>query len=286
MLNPAKSKLIAYSPNKQVLPPEVECMGSTIEVVLHDKHLGNYIGHLNQSDIVSKITNDFLTRVNMVKHHFKHISIETMYFLFKTYCMPLYGSQLWDLSSKAMNTFLVAWRKSIRYLFNLPRTTHCSLLRYICDDLPIMTQLYNWFINVLMSLSKNNNQLVKTCLELVKEGSRSAVSNSVSSLVDFFKCNRWNVISSKNVKYILVSTDYSIKGSIIRDILNMQYQAKFTNTSFVNNYQMNFILDELCSSWWYLFIFMFVVFNNCIHILACTSVRNKYIYILEVVSFT
>ena len=88
MFNPAKSKLIAYSHNKQVLHPEVEFMGSTIEVVLHDKHSGNYIGHLNQSDIVSKITNDFLTRVNMVKHHFKRISIETMYFLFKTYGMP------------------------------------------------------------------------------------------------------------------------------------------------------------------------------------------------------
>jgi hypothetical protein len=130
----------------------------------------------------------------------------------------------------------------------------------------------------LMSLSKNNNQLVKTCLGLVKEGRRSAVSNSVSSLVDFLKCNRWNIISSKNVKYILVSNDDSIKGSIIRDILNMQYQAKFTNTSFLNSDQMNFILEELCSSWWYLFIFMFVVFNNCIHILSCTSVRNKYIY--------
>ncbi len=147
--NPTKSKLIIYSPNThESLSPKVEFMGGRIDVVTHDKHLGNLIGHLSQREIVSSITNDFLSRVNMVKFHFKHIPTDTMYFLFKTYCMPLYGSDLWDLSSNAMNVFYVAWRKSIRYLLNLPRTTHCSLLNYICNDVPIFNQLCNRLINL------------------------------------------------------------------------------------------------------------------------------------------
>ena len=34
--------------------------------------------------------------------------------------MSVYGSSLWDYSSKVVNTFLTAWRKSIRYLLQLP----------------------------------------------------------------------------------------------------------------------------------------------------------------------
>ena len=41
----------------------------------------------------------------------------TIYSLFKSYCMPLYGSLLWDLGSPAVNIFYVAWRKSTFLIF-------------------------------------------------------------------------------------------------------------------------------------------------------------------------
>ena len=73
-------------------------MNGVIDVVPYDKHLGNYIGNINQNDVISHTTNDFLCRVNMLKSHFKCIPTDLMYFLFKTYCMPIYGSQLSDIS--------------------------------------------------------------------------------------------------------------------------------------------------------------------------------------------
>ena len=100
MFNSAKSKMIVYSPHAlETVIPDVYFMGGNIEVVPSEKHLGNYIGNITQKDLVSRITNDFLCRVNMVKSHFKHLPVDTIYYLFKSYCMPLYGSLLWDLGS-------------------------------------------------------------------------------------------------------------------------------------------------------------------------------------------
>ena len=59
-------------------------MNDHIEVVQHDKHLGNYIGNISQDEIISRMINDFRTRVNMVKSHFKSLPIDVMYLLFKT----------------------------------------------------------------------------------------------------------------------------------------------------------------------------------------------------------
>ena len=42
--------------------------------------------------------------------------------LLATYCLDLYGSQLWNYSSIDVQSFYVAWRKTIRRLWKLPNT--------------------------------------------------------------------------------------------------------------------------------------------------------------------
>ena len=56
--------------------------------------------------------------------YFKNTYTDTKYELFKVYCMPLYGSVLWDFSSRYINSFYTTWRKCIRRLFGLPARTH------------------------------------------------------------------------------------------------------------------------------------------------------------------
>ena len=102
--NPSKSKSIIMS-HFQSSPfvPEISFMNEHIEVIRYDKHLGNCIGNISKDEIISGMINDFRTRVNMVKSHFKSLPIGMYFlFLFKTYCMPLYGSQLCDISCTAI----------------------------------------------------------------------------------------------------------------------------------------------------------------------------------------
>ena len=100
-------------------------------------HLGNVIGTCKNAtkNVINNATNDFIKRVNVINAQFRSVFCSTKYKLFKTFCMPMYGCELWDFSSKYTEFFYVAWRKSIRLLWSLPYRTHCNLLPIICDDL-------------------------------------------------------------------------------------------------------------------------------------------------------
>ena len=174
---------------RSCVPAYIEAtpLNGILEVVTFDKHLGNDIGNISQHDIISRVANDFLTRVNMVKSHFKWLPIDSMYYMFKSYCMPLYGSQLFDISSNAINIFYTAWRKSIRYVLNLPCRTHGSLLHLICNDLPVPQQLCNRFINFFKQLYQSDNSITKLCSHLAINSSHSSVSNRLTHTANMKK---------------------------------------------------------------------------------------------------
>ena len=100
-------------------------------------HLGNVIGTCKRAtkNVINNATNDFIKRVNVINDQFRSVFCSTKYKLFKTFCMPMYGCELWDFSSKYTEIFYVAWRKSIRLLWSLPHITHCNLLPIIWDDI-------------------------------------------------------------------------------------------------------------------------------------------------------
>ena len=141
--NSSKSKLLFFgrSIDRPTVSP-IKFMDNVIELVPRENHLGNMIGqNCNRIQLHNNI-NEFNAKVNMINSHFHYVHNDILYKLFKTYCMPLYGSQLWDHGNKEINKFYVSWRKAIRKLFDLPYRTHCDLLPYICDDCPPNEQLY------------------------------------------------------------------------------------------------------------------------------------------------
>ena len=84
----------------------------------------------DKGSCVKNITDMFHVNVNSLKATFPNVSREIKYKLFKTFCMLVYGSMvLWNYSSKTVNTFLTAWRKSFRYLLQLPYK--CKLICHL-----------------------------------------------------------------------------------------------------------------------------------------------------------
>ena len=57
--------------------------------------------------------------------------------LIDTFCLDLYGSQLWKYSKNDVNAFYTAWRKVVRQIWKISSTTHCNLLPFINKSLPI-----------------------------------------------------------------------------------------------------------------------------------------------------
>ena len=226
IFKPNKTKLVRFnSCNIVDSPPVISFMNHPIDVVTFDKHLGYTIGMNVNENNISSVINDFLTKVNMVYFHFKHTPPNVIYNLFKTYCMPLYGCPLWDFSSKYFDRFCVTWRKAVRYLLQLPNTTHCNLLHHICDDNPVHYQLYTRFIQFLCNLINSPNSMTKLCATLALNGSGSAVSKNISLICNYFSIDRYAICSQKSrlcPKYIDEQETIAIS-NVIRELLYIRF---------------------------------------------------------------
>ena len=252
--NPSKSKLIVCSPpGVTARVPSLDFMGGTIDVSRYEKHLGNCIGNISQSEMIRKITNDFVTKVNMVRTHFKWLSVDTLYFLFKQYCMPMYGSQLCDLSSPAIEIFYVAWRKAVRHILNIPYRTHSSLLHLICNDIQISDQMLCRSLKFVKSLVNSQNCITKLCASLAMEGSMSAISNNlsyISTLIGFprYMLPVYDILQFSHISFHNASNDDIIKASVIRDMLYMRHNVNIISDNVIfNRDQIDIILHNMCT---------------------------------------
>ena len=156
--NSSKSKLIVFS-NANDCDTSVLFNNQMISSVSSEQHLGHIIGNQVSQECIKSITNDFIKRVNGLSAVFKFTFSETKYFLFKVFCMSLYGSVLWNFLSKHVEMFYTTWRKCIRSLLGLPYRTHNNLLHLTCNDIPVDGQLHLRFLKFFVNNPKSGNVL-------------------------------------------------------------------------------------------------------------------------------
>ncbi len=179
----------------------------------------------------------------MVKTHFKYLPSDIMYKLFKTYCMPLYGCPLWDFSNRIICKFYVSWRKAVRYILGLPRTTHCALLNEICSDIPVHEQLYSRFIKFIKGVTQCNNIVTKMAAKISMHGSNSIVSNNITIVSSHMSVSRYEVPFIHINRNICISDN----ASVIQDLLHMKYNNMFL-PAFLSENDIKFMIEYLCTS--------------------------------------
>ena len=85
--------------------------------------------------------------------------------LLDSYCLDVYGFQLWIYHNFMANMMLIcfytAWRKSIRRLWKIPNTTHCNLLSSINSSVPIVINLERRCANFICSYLNSDTSIVK-----------------------------------------------------------------------------------------------------------------------------
>ena len=108
--------------------------------------------------------------------------------LYSTVWMSIMG-----LYKKIICYCYVAWRKSIRRIFNIHSTMHCVLLSEICGDMPVQDQLYARFINFFKGLINSGNTITETCAKLALHGSSSIVSNNISIISSHMAKSRFEI---------------------------------------------------------------------------------------------
>ena len=90
--NATKSKLVVYGKNDV----HVEFKGQTIPICSDEFHVGNLVGsnHAVDQIAIKHACDQLYSRLNLLIRQFSYVDSFTLYSLFNTFCMSMYGSQL------------------------------------------------------------------------------------------------------------------------------------------------------------------------------------------------
>ena len=160
--NSSKTKCMYFSKTHTDRHDSIYFMNTPIEFKQSTQLLGVHLTKDISDKSIASTVHTFYGKVNSVLYDFKNVPCHVKSKLLATYCLDLYGSQLWNYSSIDVQSFYVAWRKTIRRLWKLPNTTHCSLLPSINDCIPIEIILEQRCAKFIWSSLNSTNTIVKT----------------------------------------------------------------------------------------------------------------------------
>ena len=115
-LNKGKTKCLLFgSSGKQDYPKSVVLAEDDLEVVSTYKYLGHFIEKTlrDDKDIENKLMK-FYASTKSVLRNFRNVDVDTLLFLFTSYCKPVYGLTLWNDKS----SFNQCLFKSLNIAFN------------------------------------------------------------------------------------------------------------------------------------------------------------------------
>ena len=135
--NSSKTKCVFIDRSCLQLHSDVRFMSRSVEFVNSVDLLGVPLYADLKVNHIHRNVQKFYCKVNSVLFDFKDIPSDVKSKLMDTYCLDLYGSQLWKYSKNDVNAFYIAWRKVVRRFWKIPSTTHCNLLPAINKSLPI-----------------------------------------------------------------------------------------------------------------------------------------------------
>ena len=158
--NPIKSKLICYNIDSSTCPP-IFLNSQPITIVNSDKHLGNFISSDIQDRHVISSVCDLYQRSNSIISDFSSCNSVSLDSLHNTFCMHMYGCELWNLSNGQDEKFKIAWRKVKRIIWKLPRLTHNCIIHGLSTDISALIEkrMINFIHNAL-----NHNSVCKNVL--------------------------------------------------------------------------------------------------------------------------
>ena len=198
--------------------------GKDIERVENELHLGNYFGAKSFQLQEAKNVKDIYVKFNLLLAQFSNVNVDIKYKLFKSFCMSVYGAQLWNFESTVCNRFYIAWRKCVKRLFRLPHRTHTCILNFVLEDMPIDVQLHCRFGRFLNSCLESNNDLIRIV-------SNTALVNPLSNLSKStnYVCHRYGINKQckdfygfiKSTYHAGISDDNLKQGMFIKDLLRL-----------------------------------------------------------------
>ena len=127
--NPLKTQLINFRLGVSGSNSIFSFCGSTLQFSPTVLHLGNKLSYdlCDDQDILLK--SRYLSRAaNSLFSTFPKVGPIPLSYLFSSYCLALYGCELWNLSSPGLKAIEVTFNKCLRRIWGLPPRTHTGIL--------------------------------------------------------------------------------------------------------------------------------------------------------------
>jgi len=137
--NPSKSKLLCFNIDP-IKVSRIYLKGQPITVVDNEQHLGNYIATDVHDRNIIDVVSDLYQRSNWLISDFRSCDSITLDSLHMTFCMHMYGCELWNLNSRHIETFKIAWRQIKRRIWRLPPMSHNKIIHKLTNDIDILLE--------------------------------------------------------------------------------------------------------------------------------------------------
>ena len=210
--------------------PPIYLNGVQISIVEHEKHLGNYIStNISDRNIIANVC-DLYQRSNLLISDFRVCDSQTLDCLHKTYCMHMYGSELWNLNCKYVDEFRVAWRKIKRRIWRLPNRAHNAIvqnLSYNIDD-----QLETRMIKFIHMCLNHDNDVCRS----ISLSKLLCKNSTFSSNYNYLSC-----------KYELSNKDWYLDTNHLLGKVRLKCQLNITCSSWQSVIELCEIRDGLSS---------------------------------------
>ena len=181
-------------------------------------HLGHILSeNLDDSADIIRETRHLLRKANYTLCTFSFADPFVLCSLIKSFCLSLYGAQLWDLSNKNIINLQVVFNKILRRIWNLPFNSHTNIVHCVNCILSIKNLIVKLFIFLY--------QRALSCSSLV----RNVFFFSSSLLYTFVGYNLNCAIANSHV------TEYSETDIYIADCLRL-VRLNFGNFSVFEDY--------------------------------------------------
>ena len=125
------------------------------------------------SDIEYRL-NKFYSSTNSVFRNFRHVNLESLIYLFNSYCLPVYGLCLWNykdtFNRSVFKTFNVAYNNFLKRIVGAPKYASSHITAEVCNQ-----PLFKHHVALLQCkyykrLLRSNNYIIKLNLTFLKQG--------------------------------------------------------------------------------------------------------------------
>ena len=148
-INTSKSKIMLFDKKKKLQFENINLNGDIFEVCTKFKYLGYVItSDLSDTEDVSTRLKSFYLKFFSIKRNFTGIRYDILQHLFKSFCMPNYGLNMWNigniLNKKDYKAFHVAYSNCIKSIYDVSKFSSSHFIFNSCNML--MFNHYNIYV--------------------------------------------------------------------------------------------------------------------------------------------